>query len=307
MKTTGYGEAIGKVILMGEHAVVYGEPAFAIPLPNVGVRITIKSATFDAIDSDVYRGNLVESNPLTHPLKTMLDALRNALKIGPIQITVEGNIPVNAGLGSSAAVAGALVAACYDMAEENLDEDRHIEWIQVAEKVAHGNPSGIDATAIVKKRPVLFVKDQGSMTMRLNLPGYFIVGHSGLPGRTKRAVEKIAAQYDSENTQSHIRALGQLTNMVVSFDHTSNPAQFGSLMNEAHKRLQALGVTSKSLDNMVHGAIAKGALGAKMTGGGLGGSVIAYAKTQAVAEDVRDFFVQSTEAPAWVMKASVLS
>ncbi len=305
MKPQGKGEAGGKVILMGEHAVVYGEPALALPFNDVRVRITVEPASTYTLTSDVYHGNLTDDEGLTRPMMVLLRRLDERLQTGPLKVVVDGDIPIHAGLGSSAAVAAALTSACYNLMDEPLDDEDHIEWVQVAEKIAHGNPSGVDATTVVKRRPVLFVKGEGVMTMTLSLPGYFVVGFSGIPGQTKRAVAKIAGVYANEATKSHLRALGQLTTMAVSFDHASDPERFGELMSEAHKRLQALGVTSKALDNMVHGAMASGALGAKMTGGGLGGSVIAYADTKEAADAVRAYFTRSTDEPAWVMRSGV--
>src|SRR5699024_9854673 len=158
VRATATGHAHAKAILLGEHAVVYGAPALAIPLHGLGVTAHVHPAsTGTSIDSELFTGPIGEAPARLQPVLT---ALRAAFEHQgdemPVDLHLRSDIPYERGLGSSAAVAAAVARAVADLTEEDLDRDELYELVQQAERVAHGNPSGLDARAVTSAGPIRF-------------------------------------------------------------------------------------------------------------------------------------------------------
>ena len=301
MKLMGIGQAHGKVIWMGEHAVVYGYEAIAIPLTSALVKATILKSEKTTIDSQVYKGSIEDSNDDIYPISTLIKALMHHFKASPVSITITSDIPHDAGLGSSAATASAVTQAFYDLFETTLTEDVRYNWVQMSEIIAHTNPSGIDARITMLDTPIIYGKNQALKTLTLDLNAYMVIGFSGMRGQTKKAVLNISEVYDHIETKNHIKALGHLTKNVISYVGNKALHDIGLDMTNAHQHLVALGVSTKPIDQMVEKALVLGALGAKLTGGGLGGCVIAITQNLNTAKIISDAWKTSTQQQTWMI------
>lgn len=155
---SGTGEAHGKSILIGEHAVVYGAPAIAFPLHDLKVKATVTGSAASHIDSEVFSGAItIAPERLRPPLAAMHEAAgRFGLDPDRLHLRVNSPIPVERGLGSSAAVSTAIVRAVADAAGQKLTDSERFALVQHAEQVAHGTSSGLDAHAVAADTALRF-------------------------------------------------------------------------------------------------------------------------------------------------------
>lgn len=286
-RTTGRGQAHAKVILFGEHAVVHGAAAVALPLGDLPIRAT---ATWRegplTLASTLFTGPLAQAPALLEAPIAVVHACLRAFELPSegIAIEVSGEIPAERGLGSSAAVAGALVAALADLAGRDLTEEEYLELVAVGERVAHGRPSGLDARATAAGGPLLF-EAGAARALASTLTGVLIVADSGVHGRTRQAVASVASFLESHPVRGAtlVAGLGALAHGGARDLTANRPRALGEKMSTAQGMLRELGVSSPELDALVDGAVAAGALGAKLTGGGQGGCIIALAADELAA------------------------
>ena len=186
--------APGKIILFGEHAVVYGRPALAVPVTQV-------RATVDVWPAE-YRGVWIEAPnirikaelreiPTDHALAAALQILFSALGIDPypnINIRITSTIPVASGLGSGAAVSVALIRALLGYLGRAAPDDEVNRLAFEMENIYHGTPSGIDNTVITYSRPVYFVRGRPIETFKPRVPFTIVIGDTGVPAPTKDSV-----------------------------------------------------------------------------------------------------------------------
>ena len=280
------------MILFGEHAVVHGAPAVALPIASLGVTATVRPTSEDApltIVTDVYSGpldgapELLES-PCAVVLATLSELGRPA---SGVEITVTGEVPHARGLGSSAAVAGAIVRALADLAGADLTQERYLDLVGVGEKVAHGAPSGLDAHATAAAEPIIFEAGVARILPH-RTHAVLVVADSGIAGRTRRAVASVTAFLERHPIRGSalIAGLGGLAQQGALDLAQGRPEQLGAKMAEAQGMLRELGVSAPELDRIVDAAVAAGAYGAKLTGGGQGGCVIALAADEETAHRV---------------------
>ncbi len=278
--------APGKIILFGEHAVVYGQPALAVPVTQVAARVQIRAAARGCriLAPDIGLQADLSALPAAHPLaaaiRRTLDALHQPAPPSA-EILITSSIPVASGLGSGAAVTAALIRALAAWFGENLPAETVNALTYEIEKIHHGTPSGIDNTVITYAQPVFFQRqaDGAPRIERLTVPAPFtlIIGDTGLPAPTKTAVSDVR-QLWQDNPSRYERlfaAIGSLVRAARQAIERGQPAHLGPLMDENHALLQALTVSSPELDALVQAARAAGAWGAKLSGGGRGGNMIA--------------------------------
>ena len=292
MKKMGMGKSHSKIILMGEHSVVYGYPALALPLKSIKVTCRI----FPARKALENRGDALS--------KALFVALEHlGQEEAPLHFKVQSQIPSKRGMGSSAAVSIAAIRAVFDYFQAPLSEELLEELVQEAEQIAHLNPSGIDAKTCMSQDAIRFIKDQGFEKVPLNLDAYLVIADSGVFGQTKEAVKKVA-QLGSEK-EPHLEALGSLCQEAEVAILAQDLPALGQKMNQAHQHLQALGVSHDLVDGLVDLAKKKGALGAKMTGGGLGGCMLALVTSKDAAKSVAYHLRKKGAVRTWIEKLSV--
>jgi mevalonate kinase len=285
--------APGKVILFGEHAVVYGHPALAVPVTQVHVDVEVLDSSRRGIWIHAPGINLdaeLNSLPDDHPVASVILNFfqRQGIPVPALDIAIESTIPVAAGLGSGAAVSVALVRALALHTAEPLSDEQVNEFAYEIEKLHHGTPSGIDNTVITYAKPVYFVKDMPAITFKAGKPFTIVIGDTGIPAPTKESVDSVRRlrMRDQCVVENIFNEIEQITLIGRRSIESGKPELLGELMDQNHEFLQALAVSSPELDNLVETARKAGALGAKLSGGGRGGNMIALVeqpKAQAVA------------------------
>lgn len=272
------GKSNAKIILMGEHSVVYGKSAISLPFFAAEVTAKVEEVSEGVeIISDYFSGPLDEAPSILNGVKELIDTVlkRLDMKSSGLKITLDSKIPAQRGFGSSAAVSVALSKALYNLVGQTLEPTALRELVEKAEKIHHENPSGLDGDTIVSQQAIYFIKNKNTSNIKINMDLDLIVGDTGNPASTKTAVQTV---YNNENRDSEIEKLGQLSQAVFLNIKNQDSILMGKNMTQAHQSLKALGVSSDELDEFVDVAIESGALGAKLSGGGLGGCMIALSE-----------------------------
>ncbi|GIW71768.1 MAG: mevalonate kinase [Planctomycetota bacterium] len=279
------GEACGKAILFGEHAVVHRVPAIAVPLVAVRLRVALEPAPQAPRPFTL----LAEQGPPLDPAAESLvrRMVARALELAgrseePLRVRLRSTIPLGAGLGSSAALAVALVRAIAPGADAFVLARR----ANVLEEIAHGTPSGIDATCIAYERTVLFERGQRPRFLRPRVPLRLAVAVLPRRGTTAslvagvRALQQAGDPRFTEFLATSRQLVESARQWFVEAGHAASgeppPAgALGRLMDQAHAALAALGLSSPEQDGCCAVMRAAGALGAKLSGAGGGGATLA--------------------------------
>jgi len=278
--------APGKIILFGEHAVVYGHPAIAVPVTQVRARATVSAnprAPSGLITIQAPAINLsasLNNLPADHPLAVVIQQVVTALGIRNLPactIRITSTIPVAAGLGSGAAVSVALIRALSAFLGHPLSDEKVSSLAYEVEKIYHGTPSGIDNTVITYAKPVFFVRDHPIEIIQVRQPFTLVIGDTGVPSPTKITVSDVRKGWQSNPTyyEAIFEAIGQIVRAARQAIENGPVTALGSLMNENHDLLAKLGVSSPELERLIQAARLAGASGAKLSGGGRGGNMIA--------------------------------
>jgi mevalonate kinase len=275
--------APGKIILFGEHAVVYGRPALAVPVTQVHAEVDISEASRAGIWIDARDINLnaeLNSLPSDHPIASVIHNflfLWRISKFPNLEIKISSTIPVASGLGSGAAVTVALVRALSAQLNYSMTDEEVNAFTYEIEKLHHGTPSGIDNTVVTYAKPVYFVKGQPIETFNVGQPFTIVIADTGVSAPTKESVGDVRRLWinDKSRYETVFDKIGEVSFTARRAIEAGKPELLGDLMNENHVLLQKLTVSSPELDHLVEVAQNAGALGAKLSGGGRGGNMIA--------------------------------
>ncbi|GAB1469877.1 mevalonate kinase [Chloroflexota bacterium] len=294
--------APGKIILFGEHAVVYKRPALAVPVSQVQVDVEVLDSDTPGIWIDAPMVNLhgeLSTLPSDHPMGSVILKVFSPPFASPyfledkmksprgLEIRIRSTIPVAAGLGSGAAVSVALIRALASFLNQPLSNEQVNALVFETEKLYHGTPSGIDNTVISYNMPVYYIKDKPIETFKCGKPFTIVIGDTGVPAPTKESVGDVRRLWlrDPNRFDGIFNEVAQISSMARHFIESGRPEHLGGLMDQNHEFLQQMTVSSPELDVLVYAARRAGALGAKLSGGGRGGNMIALTD-QASAESV---------------------
>ena len=282
-KDQAMGVGYGKVVILGEHSVVYGRHAIAAPVPMV-IRAMVEDCD-KGIHLIIPRWGIeyeLASTPqdrrsFERPAGVMLDEL--GLGGRSMRIEVFPDVPRSMGLGGSAAMAVAIVRALDKHFTLGLSDEEVNRLAFESEKVAHGNPSGLDNTLACYAKPLIYRPGDPPLVEPLNIhePIPAVIGMTGYEGLTAKTVGRVREAWKQDQAL-YERIFDQIDALVlrgVQAIQDGDVKLLGELMNICHGMLNALQVSTPELEQLVDIARENGALGAKLTGGGGGGSIIA--------------------------------
>jgi len=277
----GEGSGYGKVILLNEHFVVYQVPSIVA---------AVDKATMCTVERWGGPGwTLDDRRPETpgykaEKLQQQRESVERVLKaagIDPkknaIKITFGGDLVAASGIGASAASCVALARALSDEFALGFFDDRINEIAYEGERAYHGTPSGVDNTAATYGGLLWFVRGKPIERISIKRPVEIVMGNTGIVANTEAAVKGVRERKE-RNPKKYEKIFNETNELANAarkalLDHDLRVV--GKLMDENHRQLQAIEVSCKELDHLVELARANGAYGAKMTGGGLGGNMVA--------------------------------
>lgn len=296
--------APGKAILFGEHAVVYGQPALAVPVTQVRATARVDDAPagsglcIDALDLGLRRQVQQALTP-DAPLYAIAATVRHTLDalgvVGwpDLALSVSSSVPMGRGLGSGAALATAIVRALAQHLGHPLPAQAVSDLVYQTEVIHHGTPSGIDNTVIAFEQPVYFVKGQPIQVLQVARPFWLAIGDTGIVSPTRDVVGDVRRRWQQGPAQYEdlFARIGDVARSARQAIATGEIALLGPLMNQNQVLLEALDVSSPELERLVRAARRAGALGAKLCGAGRGGNMLALvppAQAEAIAAALRE-------------------
>jgi mevalonate kinase len=306
----GIGSGKGKTILFGEHFVVYGLPALAAGISSETVAKVTKKKAVGWV--------LKDNRPAMPGYKEQKSeeqnvSIQNILRYCNIdttkqgfQIELGGNLVCASGIGASAASSVAIARALNDEYSLGFDDEQINQAAYEGEKGYHGTPSGIDNTASTYGGLVWFIRDLGGgpprfETLKLRKPVYLVIASTGITASTKEVVGDVKKK--KEENPAWFESLSSEYKQIV---HDGRDAliqndiqRVGKLMNRNHELLQEMTVSCKELDTLVEIAKGNGAIGAKMTGTGRGGNMIALAPDEATMKRIAKALEKAKAAGVW--------
>jgi mevalonate kinase len=218
--------------------------------------------------------------PSDHPIASVIHNFLFLARVSPfphLEIKISSTIPVASGLGSGAAVTVALVRALASHLHHSMTDEEVNAFTYEIETLHHGTPSGIDNTVVTYAQPVYFIKGQPIEIFRVGAPFTIVVADTGISAPTKESVGDVRKLWEADKTKWEpvLDRIGEIARKARTSVERGEWKGLGELMNENHALLQQLTVSSPELDGLVDAAREAGALGAKLSGGGRGGNMIA--------------------------------
>ena len=290
--------APAKVILLGEHFVVYGEPAIVLAIDKRAYakaetrndkRLYIRSINlnltgfFENGAFKVEHGDEKEARSKFEPIKKAVDkVLERYGQNAGLNVEINSTVPVAAGLGSSAAVVSATTAAVGALLNLNMSKEDVFRITYEAEKVVHGTPSGIDPAISTFGGTLLFQMDTGFKPIDTRADVPLVIGDTGIERSTRVQVEKVRNLREKypQVVEPIMNAAREIVLRAIDAFKENDLETLGELMNMNHALLYGIGVSDESLEWLINAARKAGAIGAKLTGAGGGGCMIALAKSE---------------------------
>jgi len=288
VRTVTKASAAGKVILLGEHAVVYGRPAIAVPVNDVrataeivplaageGVLIVAEDLGLTCRLDQVYEVDAARALQTT--VRNTLECLGVQVEGQALRIVARSQIPIARGMGSGTAVATALVRALAKHYGRHLTTRAVSDLVFKTEVILHGTPSGIDNTVVAFEKPVYFEKGRRADVFWIGRSFDLVIADTGVPSKTRDAVEDVRRAWLSDRSgyETLFDRIGAIVQEGRQALIAGQIEELGHLMDRNQLLLQELGVSSLELDDLIAAARSAGAKGAKLSGGGRGGCMIA--------------------------------
>ena len=306
--------APGKVILCGEHSVVYGYPAIAVPVSGIrtSVHITAQKErkglliVADDINQHFYLSDVQADHPLAMAVHMVLEEMGRDEPDALLKI--ESQLPIAAGLGSGAAVTVSLIRALSAFLGDEFDNDTISRMTFEVEKIYHGLPSGIDNTVITWESPIYFIKGKPPVFCSIGKPMTLLIASSGIPSSTRKAVNEVRSRKSSnpKHYEEIFKQIGNLTESAKTAITEGDILTLGALLKDNHKLLVDLGVSIPLLDTMVNASLQAGAFGAKLTGSGQGGNMIALVDENHI-DSVNNALINVGSTHVWKTHIEVLN
>ncbi|MBS7659265.1 MAG: mevalonate kinase [Candidatus Bathyarchaeia archaeon] len=289
--------APAKIILFGEHFVIYGGPAIVTAIDRRAyVKVELRGDNIIHIKSNnlklagsfegyMFKAELGDPDEARQKLEPVKFAAEKMMEIcgkkEGLNIEISSSFPSAAGLGSSAAIASAVAAAVGHLFKANPSKEDIFRVSLEAEKLVHGNPSGVDSAISTYGGSLLFQVDSGISRLNLEIETPLIVGYTGVERSTLVQIMKVKNFRDK---YPHIFNLllntaKEIVQNAISAIREGDIKTVGELMNINHALLYGLGVSDESLERLIIAARKAGALGAKLTGAGGGGCIVALSDT----------------------------
>jgi mevalonate kinase len=275
------GSAHGKFIVLGEHSILYGGQALVYPIKELNLTMSLSANG---------KGPLLGGKPLDRwqieKLRSVLTAMGIDVDLGMIAIT--GEIPIGKGLGSSAALCVAVARYFFPEATPTAIA----KLAKIGEGVFHGTSSGADPFAISIERPIVF-KMEGNEFRPLNLSNasdfVFLLRDSGAEHSTSEVIKQVSELRQNRPAQfnSIMDRLKVNTGLGLKMIEAGQFDRLGLLIQDSNRLLFEMGLGNAALENAIESLLIEGALGAKMTGAGLGGYVFGLFPENKVPKNLR--------------------
>ncbi|EJH23833.1 mevalonate kinase [Streptococcus pneumoniae GA62681] len=215
-----------------------------------------------------------------------------------VRCEIDSAIPEKRGMGSSAAISIAAIRAVFDYYQADLPHDVLEILVNRAEMIAHMNPSGLDAKTCLSDQPIRFIKNVGFTELEMDLSAYLVIADTGVYGHTREAIQVV--QNKGKDALPFLHALGELTQQAEVAISQKDAEGLGQILSQAHLHLKEIGVSSPEADFLVETTLSYGALGAKMSGGGLGGCIIALVTNLTHAQELAERLEEKGAVQTWI-------
>jgi len=290
--------APAKIILLGEHFVVYGEPAIVLAIDKRAYaeaeirndkKLCLHSLNlnlagyFENGNFKIEKGNAKEARSKFEPIKLAVEKVleKHGENVG-LDIKINSTVPVAAGLGSSAAVVAAVTSALGALLNVKMSKEDVFRITYESEKIVHGTPSGIDPAISTFGGTLLFQMDTGFKPLDVKTDIPLVIGDTGVARSTRVQVEKVQAIKEKypQIVEPIMLAAREIVLKAIDALKGNDLETLGELMNINQALLYGVGVSDESLERLINAARKAGALGAKLTGAGGGGCMIALTKNE---------------------------